>query len=422
MKSLGYAVLWIFVLALPWENLIVIPGLGTVSRLTGMIAFALALLAGVVSGRFRRWHAFHIAALFFVISSGTVLFVVTTAGRLPFKFQTYVQLVVVLWVIWELARTRRQVLGLLLAYVLGAYFVAITTLMIFRTHAGVLPRFAAKEFDANEVANICALALPMAWYLGMTYRKPLLRWVCRGYLLIGLIGLGLTGSRGGLLAGIVALLIVPLTMTKLSPGKLATGIILLGISGALAFSYVPERTMQRLASTTTEVETGNLGGRLRIWKAGAQAFIEQPILGHGVGTFPLVVRPIVGYEVASHNSFLTVLVEQGIVGFLLYAAMFGAVFLAVLNLPSLERRLALVLLATLVIAMLPLPWEDSKSVWFVLAALLGLAQSRAADGPVRAVHQPDSRRPSSVVTTRTAGRLRPPFTAPVRRADGDARA
>lgn len=42
-----------------------------------------------------------------------------------------------------------------------------------------------------------------------------------------------------------------------------------------------------------------------------------------------------------------VLVELGIVGLVLYLSMFVVVFLAVLNLPSLERRFALVLLITL---------------------------------------------------------------------------
>jgi hypothetical protein len=76
-----------------------------------------------------------------------------------------------------------------------------------------------------------------------------------------------------------------------------------------------------------------------------------------------------------------VLVEEGLIGFLLYATMFIAVFLSLLRLPPLERRFTLVLLATIGAAMLPLSWDDRKTVWFVLAALVGLAQFRytAAD-------------------------------------------
>ena len=32
MNSLAYAALWVFIFALPWQNLIVLPGIGTISR------------------------------------------------------------------------------------------------------------------------------------------------------------------------------------------------------------------------------------------------------------------------------------------------------------------------------------------------------------------------------------------------------
>ena len=47
---------------------------------------------------------------------------------------------------------------------------------------------------------ILALAIPMAWYLGLTYRQPLLRWICRGYVPLCVVAIGLTGSRGGVIA------------------------------------------------------------------------------------------------------------------------------------------------------------------------------------------------------------------------------
>ena len=213
-----------------------------------------------------------------------------------------------------------------------------------------------------------------------------------------------------MLAGIVGLMIVPLTMTKLSPGKLAMGIFLLCISGGLAIKFLPETVLQRLATTKAEVEDGSLGGRMRIWKAGAEAFVARPVFGYGTGSFPIVVTPILGSARASHNSFLTVLVEQGFVGLVFYLGMFVAVFLAVLNLPPLERRFALVTLATLFVAMLPLPWEDNKPAWLVLAALLGLAQSRGT-GTVGPAWQP---RQQPMAGQPMATRPRKPLTPPVR--------
>jgi O-antigen ligase len=388
MSSVAYAALWCFVFSIPWEKVIVINNMSIVTRLTGALALSLAMLAVVIQARFRRWHAFHVAALMFVLYAGITLFVLGIP-IIPSKFWTFVQLFLVLWMTWELAVSKRRMTGLLTAYVYGAYVAAFATIWVYVTEGGSLRRFAAAEADPNDLAMTVALALPMAWFLGMTHRQMLLRWIFRAYLPIGLLVIGLTGSRGGMLAGLFALLIVPLTMTRLSPGRLVTAIAMLGLSGVLAVSYVPEQTVARLATTGAEFQDLSLGGRFKLWRAGLIAFTEKPVLGFGTSGFRTAVKPILGaFTQVAHNSFLSVLVEQGIVGFLLYMAMLGAVFWAALSLPRLERRFALILLGTLCLAMLPLTWEDQKQVWLVMATLIGLSRaqdlavSREASEPV----------------------------------------
>jgi O-antigen ligase len=413
MISLAYAALWMFVFSLPWEGVVRIGGVAVVSRVTGMLALAIALLAIVISARIRRWHTFHIAALLFVIWAGCVL-LVSHMPEWPNKFWTFVQLFLVLFMVWELAASWRRVLGLLMAYVFGAYVAAFQTILVYRTTAGALRRFAAGEVDPNDLAMNLVLALPIAWYLGMTYRQPLLRWACRAYLPVGLVAIGLTGSRGGMVATIVALLIVPLTMTKLTPARLAAAIVILGVSGALAVAYVPEKLVQRFATTGTEVQEGSLHGRVDIWKAGIKAFAQRPLMGYGTANFKAAVRPWGEGQVA-HNSYLSVLVEEGLVGFLLYATMFIAVFMARRNLPLLDRRFMLVMLATLGTAMLPLTWEDRKPVWFILAALLGLSQALAA-GVGEAVQPTSPRRTAPIARPPKQARPVGPLTAARRNA------
>ncbi len=408
MISLAYAALWMFIFALPWENTMLVPGIGLLSKPLGVMALGFALFAAVITGRLRRWHLFHVAALLFVLWAGCVLLAINIA-EVPPKFYTFVQLFLVLWIIWQLAPSKQRILGLLVAYVLGAYVAALDTIFVFRNQAGALRRFAAGGVDPNDLANILALGLPMAWYLGMTYRRPLVRWVGRAYLPIGLLAIGLTGSRGGMLTSVVGLLIVPLTLHNLSPGRLAAAIVMLGLSGALAMAYVPETLLQRFAGTGAEVQEGDLHGRLEIWTAGVKAFAQKPLMGYGSAGFKAAIQPWVGRRVA-HNSFLSVLVEQGLVGFLLYAMMLLSVFLAVLNLRGQERRFALVLLAALGIAMLPLTWEDRKAVWFILAVLLGL--SMADDGAERQAA------PNQVVATTRPLMARRPTVRPTPRPPG----
>src|SRR4051812_7952272 len=124
MISLAYAALWVFVFSLPWEGVIVLPGVAIVSRVAGVVALALALLAVVVSARVRRWHMLHVAGLLFVLWSGFALLALHVYG-IPQKYYTFVQLFAVLWIIWELAPSRQRLTGLLIAYVLGSYVAAL---------------------------------------------------------------------------------------------------------------------------------------------------------------------------------------------------------------------------------------------------------------------------------------------------------
>ena len=290
---------------------------------------------------------------------------------------------------------------------LGGYVAALATLMLYRQAGNELKRFTAVQSDPNSLAMTLALALPMAWYLGMTYKNPILRWVCRVFIAVGVVAIGLTASRGGMVAATVALMIVPLTMTKLSPGRLIAAVAMLTVSGALAAVYIPDRIVQRLATTGTEVEDLSLGGRFKLWEAGFKALAERPLTGYGAGFWRNAVSPWLGPNPqVAHNSFVSVAVETGIIGLLLYLGMFLAVFLALQRLPSFERRFTVVLLATLMVAMLPLSWDDQKSVWFVLGLLVGLAQASrvgvpglagtaAPTRPTPVVRQPLAARPGT---------------------------
>ncbi len=407
MTRIAYAFLWLFVFSLPWERFLVLPGVAIISRVTGGLAVGLALLAVVVSGRFRRWHNLHVFGLLFWLWAGACFLVYHSGDRLPAKYWTYGQLLLVLWMVWELAATEARQRGLLTAYVVGGYVAALDTLLIYRQQAGAMRRFAAGGADPNDMAMVLALALPMAWYLGLTSRNTLVRWLGRGFLPLGVLAIGLSGSRGGMVAATVALLIVPLSMTKLTPGRMISAMVMLMAGGMLAVAYVPETTIERLATIGTEVEGGRIGGRGKLWRAGLQAYAEHPIAGFGTGHFKSAITPILGPAAqVAHNSFISVLVEQGIVGFTLYLAMFWALLTAIMRLSGLHRRFALVLLVTLFITMLPLTWEDRRVVWIVMAMLLGFSQARRLPAEVPVHRAAPARAPvrARVQTARTRQR------------------
>ena len=381
MTPIAYAALWIFVFAVPWETVIVIPGMAIMTRITGLIAAVLALLAVVVSGRARRPTAFHVWATLFVLwILCDLMFFNNQWTKLPNKFFTFVQLLVVLWIVWEVATTRKQQLGLMAAYVAGCYIAALDTVLVYKRFSGVLRRFAAGEADPNDLAMTLALGFPMAWYLGMTAERPLIRWICRLYIPVGLLGVGLTGSRGGMVASIIGLSIIPWTLTRISARNRALALILIMLSGVVAIRYVPTTLFQRFATTSSDIEEGKVGGRLKLWVAGVKAFTYKPIVGYGPTTFKRAIDPYLYQQSqVAHNSYLSVLVEEGLVGFILFMLMITSAFFTIMKLPQMNRRFALVLFGTLLITMLPLTWEDRKQVWVVLAILVGLTHAHVAE-------------------------------------------
>jgi O-antigen ligase len=379
MYSFAYGALWLFVFVVPWENMIVIPGLGTISKALGMFALVVTAFAPLISGRLRRVRFFHITAMVFVLLAGASVFRAYDNQQWALlRTGTYVQLLLVVWMIWELAPAVGRQRGLLMAYVLGAYVAGLATIRAYLMGEGTsatLRRFAAEGFDANALGTILALAVPMAWYLSLTYRRPILQWLCRGYLPVAVFAIGLTASRGALVVVTVALLIVPLTLTRLTPAKMLGGMVLLLVCGALAAVYVPQQSLDRFSTISSEVEGGHLGGRGQVWMGGMRAFARRPLLGYGAANFKGAVEPYVGRRVVAHNAYLSVLVEQGIIGFVPWFLMFVAVFRQVRRLPPMERRFGLVLLGALGVALLPLSWEDKKPVWFILGVLAAFSEA-----------------------------------------------
>ena len=133
---------------------------------------------------------------------------------------------------------------------------------------------------------------------------------------------------------------------------------------------------------------------------------QHPVFGFGTASFKGAITPKLGdLAQVAHNSYISVLIEQGLVGLILFLTLLGAVFRSTLKLPRLERRFALVLLATLATAMLPLTWEDRRAVWVILAVLLGFSQTyRAVGRGAAASPEPTMARPREARAVRPAGR------------------
>jgi O-antigen ligase len=375
LHSLAFLFLWLFVFTIPWENIIVLPTLGTISRVVGIVAFGIAAIAVLASGWLALPTRFHLVAIIFV-SWGALSFLWSLdPGLTRQRIWTYFQLLMMLWLIWELAPGEREQVGLMQAYVLGAYVSAGDTFYSYLLNqTELLRRYMATGFDPNDLGLTLALGIPMAWYLATARRRGLFTWVYRLYVPVALLAILLTASRGAFLATLGALSIVIFTYPRLNTWQKVALIIVVGITIYAIQTFVPAYSWQRLATIQAELQRGSdLNYRRYIWQAGLELFTHHPILGVGAGVFNEGVTYVLSVGKASHNTFLSVLVEQGVIGLGIFAAMLAIAFVSLRRLPPLERTLWIVLLFTWMVGASSLTWEHRKATWFIFGLLVAHA-------------------------------------------------
>lgn len=382
----AFASLWLMVFAMPWEDAVTIPGFGTSVRLIGMVALALGVLTILDRGRVRQPALGHVIMILFVAMAGlSFLWSLYPEGTLVEAF-SYVQLFTMVWLIWELAPDLRGQMQLMQAYVLGTFVSGLDTVYLFLAHQeSVYQRYAGAKLDANDLGLIMALSVPMSYYL-LIHNKGWIVWVCRVQLILAGTTILLTASRGASLATAVALTIVPLTQARLN-GRQRVALVLtvvLLISGALYF--VPATSWERLATLPSEFAQGTFTGRTIIWKAGWEIFRSHPFFGIGANAFRVVVSRVLTDPIRigdsdpappAHNTFLSVLVEQGILGFTIFCALLIALGLSLRGMPPFPQRLWIVSLAVWIVGVSSLTWEMRKPTWFFFGLLMAQCGSIA---------------------------------------------
>ena len=157
-------------------------------------------------------------------------------------------------------------------------------------------------------------------------------------------------------------------------------LLLLLVMGAVRLA--PSASRERLATLPNEVAHGTFHNRTRIWKAGLRLFRHRPLRGVGAAAYPEAAVPWLGRSplptqpYTAHNTFLSVLVETGAIGFAIWALMLAAAAWFAFLLEPAERALWLATLAVWTTGVFTLAWETRKPTWLILA-LIATAWARA---------------------------------------------
>jgi len=360
--------------SIPLENSTVLPAVGSISRLVGALAAGAVIIDAAIALGFRRPHPGHVPLALFVVWNAWTCFWSVNPAVSAGRFTTYVQLLLLVWLIWQSVRDLRHLRVLLMGFVLGSCSAVVFTVINSRNLEAVdLFRYAGAGADPNELGLTLVLSLPMAYYLFTTART----WRGRIFWLLPiplcLIGVVLTVSRGAFISTAIALLCISLWHVTSSPrmrfAPLIAGILLLVVGLASA----PDANLKRYASIRDELFTGRVGNRTKIWRAGMELFRQRPLTGIGTGTFAYASEPLLGKDLVAHNVYVSVLTETGIIGFLIFSLALGMFFITAVHLGFSERFLWLTVMVIWCIGVMSLTWEYKKITWSVFALLIATA-------------------------------------------------
>lgn len=357
--------------SVPLENCTVLPAIGSIARLIGLVAAGMVLVDAALKLGFRRWHAAHLPLLLFVVWSAWTYIWSVYPPYTRERITTNLQLLVFVWVIWQTVRNLRDLRVVLQGFVLGACCAAIWTMVNARDlHAYSGIRFSGAGSDPNELGLTMVIGMVMAFYISTTSPTSLKRILWLVPLPLCIVAVILTVSRSAAIETALALLCISFwhvtTSSKLRFAPIVGGVVLLAIGAA----FVPKANFRRLGTIESEISTGHIGARGQLWKAGIQMFEQRPILGTGAATFAYAAEPIIGRDLAAHNTYVSVLTETGMIGFLIFAIALVTFGLLALTFRGNERFLWLIVMLVWGLGVFSLTFEYKKTTWSVFGLLV----------------------------------------------------
>ncbi len=190
--------------------------------------------------------------------------------------------------------------------------------------------------NPNDLAALSLLALGVA--LGFTYSKSSRTFIraCAGVsAILLLLVILLTQSRGAVIGLVVGMGPALVWSGLKRPARLlAAG----GILAIVVGLTVPASAWERLAgikqltdsATIAQADPeGSAAERLELQKVGWQIFLDHPVFGVGLGTYPMAnaaYAPEMGMK-DTHNTYLRLVAEVGLPGLVIWCALIASVLL-----------------------------------------------------------------------------------------------
>lgn len=175
----------------------------------------------------------------------------------------------------------------------------------------------------NHYAGLMEMLVPIPLVLSLTQLVPAkLRNLAAAAAAVMVGTIFLSGSRGGMIAIVVELVILCFFFVKQKRGvrhAIGLGLFAVIVAGLLIWIGGSDLS-QRIASVGTSRPELSADIRMNINRDGWHMFLRRPVLGWGLGTFPTIYPEFRSFYTnffvnEAHNDYLQMLVEMGLLGF-----------------------------------------------------------------------------------------------------------
>lgn len=256
------------------------------------------------------------------------------------------------------------------SYVIGCFIISLSCIInreAIIENAILNDEMRLTTFDQNQ--NVLAFLLTMGLVIMLSFiRKQkvmivrMIEWVL--VIFFSFVSIS-TGSRMGM-----TLMCVVFLLFLISSKNKEQGIALIFFMGSFILfliPLIPDVVFNRLLETGTLIGSGNFSGRGAIWERAWNAYMyENPLLGVGYGNFVTLLEQYYSSAGASHNSYLTFIIEFG---FLLSWIFFVPIIMILKYAYSLSRKLkdfyVFAYVLPLFIAMFVLETERNRWIYVI---------------------------------------------------------
>ncbi len=370
MQKIARFSVLIFIFTIPWENAFTITTLGSLARIIGLGAAGIWVISVLIRMRLRKLQFFHIIVFCFVLLNMASIFWTFDYDWSYARLKTYLQIGILAWILWDLFTTPESLRAAMQTFILGGYVVIASSFYNFLSGKTISQweygRFSGAGQNAVELGLILSLSLPVAWHLATTQKAGrginAIKVINFAFIPAALLAIVLTASRTALITIVPAVIYIIGTMSRIKPVYRFLIFTLFTVGVFIGQSFVPRATLERLGTIGISITGGDLGGRLALWKASFSIFQEHFLIGIGSGALNASSQ----LGAAAHNTFLSILAELGIIGFLLFLGILVIVIFRVINQQKSFSILWLTVLSIWLFGVQSLTYEYAKSTWFFL--------------------------------------------------------